>query len=139
MKKNKKLFAILTLVAFMMSLVPALAFAEDAPTINKAGGTATGVVLSITNAPQSATYQWTQDGSDITSATTNTYTATTVGEYTVKITTGTDPDTTMVETAAVEVTNEDLDEYNNVGVGLDDSSRPGCISFCNIQRCFDLF
>ena len=29
MKKNKKLFAILTLVAFMMSLVPALAFAAD--------------------------------------------------------------------------------------------------------------
>ena len=28
MKKNKKLFAILTLVAFMMTLVPALAFAE---------------------------------------------------------------------------------------------------------------
>ena len=29
MKKNKKLFAILTLVAFMMTLVPALAFAAD--------------------------------------------------------------------------------------------------------------
>ena len=29
MKKNKKLFAILTLVAFMMTLVPALAFAAN--------------------------------------------------------------------------------------------------------------
>ena len=34
MKKNKKLFAILTLVAFMMSLVPALAFAADATVDN---------------------------------------------------------------------------------------------------------
>ena len=34
MKKNKKLFAILTLVAFMMTLVPALAFAEAATSGN---------------------------------------------------------------------------------------------------------
>ena len=32
MKKNKKLFAILTLVAFMMTLMPVMAFAADAPT-----------------------------------------------------------------------------------------------------------
>ena len=33
MKKNKKLFAILTLVAFMMTLVPAFAFAGDTATV----------------------------------------------------------------------------------------------------------
>ena len=41
MKKNKKLFAILTLVAFMMSLVPALAFAGDTPTEGTAGAVTT--------------------------------------------------------------------------------------------------
>ena len=63
MKKNKKLFAILTLVAFMMSLVPALAFADGAtkatvkaeagsPADNKVTVTAT---VTLDAAPTTAT------------------------------------------------------------------------------------
>ncbi len=48
MKKNKKLFAILTLVAFMMTLVPALAFAADA-TVDNASKPGVGEITISTD------------------------------------------------------------------------------------------
>ena len=49
MKKNKKLFAILTLVAFMMSLVPALAFAAgEGLAVEKVGDTLTFTITDFT-------------------------------------------------------------------------------------------
>ena len=50
MKKNKKLFAILTLVAFMMTLVPALAFADGATkaTVKAEAGNAAGNKVTVT-------------------------------------------------------------------------------------------
>ena len=49
MKKNKKLFAILTLVAFMMSLVPTLAFAAgEGLSVEKTGDTLTFTITGFT-------------------------------------------------------------------------------------------
>ena len=120
MKKNKKLFAILTLVAFMMTLVPALAFAAvtEAPTVDKGVGDENGVSLSInglSGAAGSLSYQWTKDGSDIDSATEETYVATEAGEYAVKVTstdTGSDTALTGTATDGVTVKEADLAIYN---------------------------
>ena len=47
MKKNKKLFAILTLVAFMMALVPALAFATGEGLTGAASANGEDWVLTV--------------------------------------------------------------------------------------------
>lgn len=67
MKKNKKLFAILTLVAFMMSLVPALAFATgEGLAVEKTGDTLT---FTITGFTADTLYKIkTDDGTDVANA-----------------------------------------------------------------------
>lgn len=55
MKKNKKLFAILTLVAFMMTLVPALAFAGEVTVTPTATVTGDKEITIVTNVAMTGT------------------------------------------------------------------------------------
>lgn len=115
MKKNKKLFAILTLVAFMMSLVPALAFAEDAAPAVTVEQTATidkdGVhLLATAENFTEAVYSW-KLGNTALDVTTAAYAAVKAGTYTV---TATEKDDTKVTASAtVDVTTEQIAVYES--------------------------
>lgn len=116
MKKNKKLFAILTLVAFMMSLVPALAFAEEpaAPAVTVAQ---TGTIdkdgvhlLATAENFTEAVYSW-KLGNTALDVTTAAYAAVKAGTYTV---TATEKDDTKVTVSAtVDVTAEQIAVYES--------------------------
>ena len=91
MKKNKKLFAILTLVAFMMTLVPALAFAEEpatpAVTVAQTGTIDKDGVHLLATAENftEAVYSW-KLGNTALDVTTAAYAAVKAGTYTVTAT-----------------------------------------------------
>ena len=93
MKKNKKLFAILTLVAFMMTLVPALAFAEGGSVTVAATGTIdeNGVELeaTATGFTGDISYEWKLGNTVIEDADSATYLAIEEGTYTVTASAGT--------------------------------------------------
>ena len=116
MKKNKKLFAILTLVAFMMSLVPALAFAEEpaapAVTVAQTGTIDKDGVHLIATAENftEAVYSW-KLGNTALDVTTAAYAAVKAGTYTV---TATEKDDTKVTVSAtVDVTAEQIAVYES--------------------------
>ena len=118
MKKNKKLFAILTLVAFMMTLVPALAFAEDAaPTVTVAQtGTIDKDGVPLVATPSSGFaptgYSWALGNKVIAGATEATYKATEAGTYTVTASAGEDEAKVSAE-AAIKVTAEQIAVYES--------------------------
>ena len=116
MKKNKKLFAILTLVAFMMSLVPALAFAEEpaAPAVTVAQ---TGTIdkdgvhlLATAENFTEAVYSW-KLGNTALDVTTAAYAAVKAGTYTVTATEKNDTKVTVSTT--VDVTAEQIAVYES--------------------------
>ena len=116
MKKNKKLFAILTLVAFMMSLVPALAFAEEpaapAVTVAQTGRIDKDGVHLLATAENftEAVYSW-KLGNTALDVTTAACAAVKAGTYTV---TATEKDDTKVTVSAtVDVTAEQIAVYES--------------------------
>lgn len=116
MKKNKKLFAILTLVAFMMTLVPALAFADAEPTVTVAQtGTIDkdGVPLVATAENfTTAVYSWSLGNKVIEGAVAANYSATVAGTYTV---TATEKDSEPVKSvsATIEVSDSQIAVYTS--------------------------
>lgn len=119
MKKNKKLFAILTLVAFMMTLVPALAFAEEpaAPTVTVAQtGTIDKDGVPLVATPSSGFtptgYSWALGNKVIAGATEETYKATEAGTYTVTASAG-EGEAKVSAEATIKVSAEQIAVYES--------------------------